>query len=49
MTLRFAPVIDIRNPYEPKEVGRWQTEQTEIGRYVHDVMAVDGVGPSLTE
>lgn len=36
-------VIDIRNPYEPKEVGRWQTEQTEIGRYVHDVMVVDGL------
>jgi hypothetical protein len=36
-------VIDIRNPYEPKEVGRWQTEQTEIGRYVHDVDVKDGL------
>lgn len=36
-------VIDIRNPYEPKEVGRWQTQQTEIGRYVHDVDVKDGL------
>jgi plastocyanin len=36
-------VIDIRDPYHPKEVARWQTEQTEAGRYVHDVMVVDGL------
>jgi hypothetical protein len=36
-------IIDIRNPYEPKEVGRWQTQQTEIGRYVHDVDVKDGL------
>jgi hypothetical protein len=36
-------VIDIRNPHEPREVGRWQTEQTEIGRYVHDVDVKDGL------
>lgn len=36
-------VIDISNPYEPKEVARWQTEQTEIGRYLHDVMVTDGL------
>jgi hypothetical protein len=36
-------IIDIQNPYAPKEVGRWQTEQTDIGRYVHDVMVVDGL------
>jgi hypothetical protein len=36
-------VIDIRDPFHPKEVARWQTEQTEAGRYVHDVMVVDGL------
>ncbi len=36
-------VIDIRDPYKPKEVARWQTEQTEAGRYVHDVAISDGL------
>ncbi|MGH7538280.1 MAG: Ig-like domain-containing protein [Gemmatimonadales bacterium] len=36
-------VLDIRDPYHPREVGRWQTEQAEAGRYVHDVMVVDGL------
>ncbi|MGE0352989.1 MAG: Ig-like domain-containing protein [Gemmatimonadales bacterium] len=36
-------VIDISNPYEPREVARWQAEQTEIGRYVHDVAVADGL------
>ncbi len=36
-------VIDIRDPYHPAEVGRWQTEQTEAGRYLHDIMVVDGL------
>jgi hypothetical protein len=36
-------VIDIRDPLKPKEVGRWQTEQTEAGRYVHDVAVTDGL------
>jgi len=36
-------VIDIRDPQHPKEVARWQTEQTEAGRYLHDVMVVDGL------
>lgn len=36
-------VIDIRDPLHPKEVARWQTEQTEAGRYLHDVMVVDGL------
>jgi hypothetical protein len=36
-------VIDIRDPLQPKEVARWQTEQTEAGRYLHDVMVVDGL------
>jgi hypothetical protein len=36
-------VIDIRDPSRPKEVARWQTEQTEAGRYLHDVMVKDGL------
>jgi hypothetical protein len=36
-------VIDIRQPLKPKEVARWQTEQTEAGRYVHDVAVTDGL------
>lgn len=36
-------VIDIQDPYHPKEVGRWQTEQTEAGRYLHDIQVVDGL------
>jgi hypothetical protein len=36
-------VIDIRDPLQPKEVARWQTEQTEAGRYVHDVAVTDGL------
>lgn len=36
-------VIDISTPSAPKEVGRWQAEQTEEGRYVHDVDVQDGL------
>ncbi|MEX2155714.1 MAG: Ig-like domain-containing protein [Gemmatimonadales bacterium] len=36
-------VIDFRDPAHPKEVARWQTQQTEAGRYLHDVMVVDGL------
>lgn len=36
-------VIDIRDPLKPKEVARWQAEQTEAGRYVHDIMVKDGL------
>ena len=36
-------VIDFRDPAHPKEVARWQSEQTEAGRYLHDVMVVDGL------
>ena len=36
-------VIDIRDPMQPREVGRWDAPQTPAGRYVHDVMVVDGL------
>ena len=35
-------IIDIRDPYKPREAGRWQTSQTEAGRYVHDIAIEDG-------
>jgi hypothetical protein len=36
-------VIDIRDPYHPKQVARWQAEQTEAGRYLHDISITDGL------
>lgn len=36
-------IIDIRDPYKPREAGRWQTSQTEAGRYVHDIAIEDGL------
>ena len=36
-------VIDIQDPAHPREVGRWQTEQTEAGRYLHDIDVKDGL------
>jgi hypothetical protein len=36
-------VIDIHDPRRPREVARWQTEQAEAGRYVHDVAVTDGL------
>ncbi len=30
-------VISIKDPSNPREVGRWQTSQTEHGRYLHDI------------
>jgi len=36
-------VIDFRDPMHPKEVARWQTAQTAAGRYLHDIMVVDGL------
>src|SRR2546428_4030975 len=35
-------VIDIQDPQHPKEVARWQTEQTEAGRYLKLALVVDG-------
>src|SRR2546427_12435809 len=36
-------VIDFRDPSHPKEVARWEAQQTDAGRYLHDVMVVDGL------
>jgi len=36
-------VIDIREPLQPREVARWQTEQVTVGRYLHDIAVTDGI------
>jgi plastocyanin len=36
-------VIDIRDPYKPRQVARWQTRPDEMGNYVHDVDVKDGL------
>jgi hypothetical protein len=36
-------VIDIRDPYHPKQVARWQVERPEAGRTLHDVDVRDGL------
>src|SRR5438876_5167427 len=36
-------VIDIGDPLHPKEVARWEAQQSQAGRYLHDVMVVDGL------
>ena len=36
-------VIDIRNPYQPRQVARWQTKPEEAGNFLHDVAVKDGL------
>jgi plastocyanin len=36
-------VIDIRDPYKPRQVARWQTRPDEAGNYVHDVDVKEGL------
>ena len=36
-------VISIKDPYHPREVARWQTTQSDQGRYVHDIDIKDGL------
>ena len=36
-------VIDIRDPYKPKQVARWQTRPDEAGNFLHDVDVKDGL------
>jgi len=36
-------VIDLRDPFHPREVARWQTEQVTEGRYLHDIAVTDGI------
>jgi hypothetical protein len=36
-------VIDIRDPYHPAQVARWETPRTEAGRMLHDIDVQDGL------
>jgi plastocyanin len=36
-------VIDIRDPYKPHQVARWQTRPDEAGNFLHDVAVQDGL------
>jgi hypothetical protein len=36
-------VIDLRDPYHPKQVARWETPSSKAGNYVHDVDVQDGL------
>jgi len=36
-------VIDIRDPYHPKQVARWETPPPAAGRQVHDIDVKDGL------
>ena len=36
-------VIDIRDPYKPKQVARWQTRPDEAGNSLHDIDVKDGL------
>jgi len=36
-------VIDIRDPYHPSQVARWETPRTEAGRMLHDIDVQDGL------
>ena len=36
-------VIDLHDPYHPKQVARWETPRTEAGRTLHDIDVKDGL------
>jgi len=36
-------VIDIRDPYHPKQVARWEVDRPEAGRTLHDIDVRDGL------
>jgi len=36
-------VIDIRDPYHPQQVARWETDRTPAGRMLHDIAVRDGL------
>ncbi|HEY7683009.1 MAG TPA: Ig-like domain-containing protein [Gemmatimonadales bacterium] len=39
----YMHVIDINDPYHPREVARWSTRPDQMGNYVHDVDVQDGL------
>ena len=46
----YMHVIDINDPYHPKEVARWSTRPDQMGNYVHDIAMRGRAGvPELLE
>ena len=39
----YMHVIDINDPYHPKEVARWTTRPDQIGNALHDIDVQDGL------
>jgi hypothetical protein len=39
----YMHVVDINDPYHPREVARWTTRPDQMGNYVHDVDVQDGL------
>ncbi len=39
----FMHVLDINDPYHPKEVARWSTRPDQIGNSLHDIDVQDGL------
>jgi hypothetical protein len=39
----YMHVIDLNDPYHPKEVARWTTRPDQMGNYVHDIDVQDGL------
>ncbi|MFN2398327.1 MAG: Ig-like domain-containing protein [Gemmatimonadaceae bacterium] len=36
-------IIDISDPYKPREAAQWRTDRPDAGRYLHDVDVQDGL------
>lgn len=36
-------IVNIDDPAHPKQVATWETPRTDSGRYLHDLMVVDGI------
>ncbi len=36
-------VIDLRDPYQPRQVARWETPRSAAGRMLHDIAVKDGL------
>lgn len=39
----YMHVVDLNDPYHPKEVARWTTRPDQMGNYVHDIDVQDGL------
>ncbi len=39
----YMHVVDLNDPFHPKEVARWTTRPDQMGNYVHDIDVQDGL------